>query len=112
MKPSCKRSSDWYCSCKSSKFPLKRHNTRTQMSANGQAAIFIVEDDEGVALLERRALERRGFSVSKVTTGAEALEAIQRGSPDLVVMDYRLPDSTTGLDLLAKMKALGHDLPI
>jgi signal transduction histidine kinase len=82
------------------------------MSDNGHAAILIVEDDEGVALLERRALERRGFSVTKVTTAVEALEAIQRSSLDLVVMDYRLSDSTTGLDLLAKMKALGHDLPI
>jgi len=76
------------------------------MNANSQASILIVEDDEGVALLERRALERRGFRVAKVTTSAEALDAIQKGSLDLVVMDYRLPDSTTGLDLLAKMRAL------
>jgi PAS domain S-box-containing protein len=77
-----------------------------------EATILIVEDDEGVALLERRALERRGFRVSKVTTGAEALDALQNGLHDLVIMDYRLPDSTTGLDLLAKIKARGYDLPI
>jgi PAS domain S-box-containing protein len=82
------------------------------MSTNSPASVLIVEDDEGVAILERKALERRGFRVSRVTTGAEALDAIKHESHDLVVMDYRLPDSTTGLDLLAKMKVLGHELPI
>jgi two-component system, cell cycle sensor histidine kinase and response regulator CckA len=82
------------------------------MISGDQRSILIVEDDEGVALLERRALERRGFQVRGVTTGAEAIAAVQEGVVDLIVMDYRLPDSTTGLDLLRTLKALGHDPPI
>jgi two-component system cell cycle sensor histidine kinase/response regulator CckA len=82
------------------------------MNAESKASILIVEDDEGVAVLERRALERRGFAVTGVSTGADALAVIRDRPIDLVVMDYRLADGTTGLDLLGKLKTLGYDLPV
>jgi signal transduction histidine kinase len=75
-------------------------------------SILIVEDDEGVALLERRALERRGFVVREASASDDAIRAVQDGGIDLIVMDYRLPDSTTGLDLLRRLKSLGYEPPI
>jgi signal transduction histidine kinase len=82
------------------------------MSSNPPPSILIVEDDEGVALLQRRALERRGYNVRSATSGPETISAVQQGAVDLIVMDYRLPDSTTGLDLLGTLKALGYEPPI
>ncbi len=82
------------------------------MNDSFPASILIVEDDEGVAVLQRRALERRGFRVHNVAAGDEALAAVQAQSIDLIVMDYRLSDSTNGLDLLSRLKELGFDLPV
>jgi signal transduction histidine kinase len=82
------------------------------MNEHRPANILIVEDDEGVALLERRALERRGFSVREAAASADAIQAVQEGAVDLIVMDYRLPDATTGLDLLRRLKSLGYEPPI
>jgi two-component system cell cycle sensor histidine kinase/response regulator CckA len=81
------------------------------MKVSCPASILIVEDDEGVAVLERRTLERRGFCVHSVADGKEAIAAVQAQPIDLIVMDYRLSDSTNGLDLLSRLQALGYDLP-
>jgi PAS domain S-box-containing protein len=81
------------------------------MVHNSPAVILVVEDDPGIALLQRRRLERSGFGV-EVATGVEsAMDILSRGAVDLVLMDYRL-GATTGLDLHGQMKASGFDLPV
>ena len=47
------------------------------MITGSNASVLIVEDDEGVAVLERRALERRGFTVIGASTSDEAIAAVQ-----------------------------------
>ena len=49
-----------------------------------------------------RALEEDQHTVSKATSGPEALRMIDEHMPDLVVLDYRM----TGMDGLAVMKKL------
>jgi two-component system, cell cycle sensor histidine kinase and response regulator CckA len=73
--------------------------------------ILVVEDDPGVATLQRRRLERAEFRVAVASDVAAAMEALEHGGIDLVVMDYRL-GATTGLDLHRQMKAAGHDVPV
>lgn len=82
------------------------------MSQPSGESILIVEDDEGVALLERRALERRGYRVTAAATLQAALAAVQIQAFDLIVTDYRLPQEATGLDLFAQVRALGQNVPV
>jgi two-component system phosphate regulon response regulator PhoB len=49
-----------------------------------------------------RALEEDEYTVSKATSGPEALQMIDEHMPDLVVLDYKM----TGMDGLAVMKTL------
>lgn len=72
----------------------------------------MVEDDEWVAILERHSLERRGFRVVSVDSAMGALVRLRKELFDLVVIDYRLPDGKTGLELLADLRSLGYDLPV
>lgn len=51
--------------------------------------ILVVEDDDGIAEPLVEGLQREGFEVSRVATGAEALDA---PVPDLVILDLGLPD--------------------
>src|SRR5262245_57091159 len=83
------------------------------MSAYEQSGkILIVEDDPGAARLEGRSLERAGFAVRVAATAEEAMAALKRGGIDLVVMDYLLPGGVTGLDLHARIREAGADIPI
>ena len=73
--------------------------------------ILVVEDDTGIATLQRRRLERAGYAVRVASSVDEALAALATASIDLVVLDYRLGE-TTGLDLHRRMKASGVEVPV
>jgi PAS domain S-box-containing protein len=74
--------------------------------------ILIVEDDLGIAELERGRLEEAGYRIAIAATAEDAMRKIQDGAVDLIVLDYRLTGETDGLDLYARMKAAGHNLPV
>ncbi len=61
--------------------------------------VLIVEDEPAIADVVREYLERDGFAVEVAGTVANALEALQRGAPDVLLLDVTLPDGS-GLDVL------------
>jgi DNA-binding response OmpR family regulator len=69
------------------------------------ARILVVEDMASVVNLLRTLLEREGFHVTIAHDGLEALEAIRRDKPDLVLLDLILP----GLDGLEALRRLRQD---
>ncbi len=74
--------------------------------------ILVVEDDEGVAQLERRQLERAGYEVVTARTTGEALERVEQERVSLVLLDYHLPGELDGLRFHERLRQLGHDLPV
>ncbi|WP_022852835.1 response regulator transcription factor [Thermodesulfatator atlanticus] len=60
--------------------------------------ILIVEDEEDIARLVARTLEKEGFKTKLAFNLAEAQEHINKALPDLVVLDLMLPDGD-GLEL-------------
>ena len=56
-----------------------------------QKNIFVVEDEEDILDLIRHHLTKEGFAVSTATNGMEAVKAIQRKAPDLILLDLMLP---------------------
>lgn len=64
--------------------------------------IFVVEDEEGILELLRYNLTREGFAVSSAADGEDAVAAIPRKLPDLILLDLMLP----GLDGLGVCRAL------
>jgi PAS domain S-box-containing protein len=81
------------------------------MAAEQPRLILIVEDDPGVATLQRRRLERAGFRVEVASDVEAAIAVLEQQRVDLVLIDYRL-GATTGLDLHRRMKASGFDVPV
>ncbi len=53
----------------------------------------VIEDEASISDPLRSALEREGFVVSLVTTGAEGVESVRRAEPDIVLLDLGLPDA-------------------
>src|SRR5881396_1521826 len=53
--------------------------------------ILVVEDDQDIAQLVARYLEKAGFVPEVVSSGRDALTAIAAQAPDLIVLDLMLP---------------------
>ncbi len=67
--------------------------------------ILIVEDEKLIRMTIRELLESEGYQVFEAGTGAEALEHLVSQEPDLLLLDYKLPD-TTGLEILKESRRL------
>jgi DNA-binding NtrC family response regulator len=68
-----------------------------------KATILVVDDEVEVRELLNQILTRAGYQVHQVKDGATLKEAFDRIQPDVVLLDYKLPDAT-GLDLLPLIK--------
>lgn len=65
--------------------------------------ILIVEDDPSLVELLRYNLETEGFDVSVARDGDGGLEAIDSQEPDLVVLDWMLPNMS-GIEICRQMR--------
>ncbi|MDB5795846.1 MAG: phoB [Noviherbaspirillum sp.] len=75
--------------------------------------ILIVEDEPSIVELVTFTLKESGWNSFAAQTAGEAWEYIQRRSPQLVLLDWMLPDQS-GLRLLSKIRADRqlHELPV
>lgn len=55
------------------------------------AKVLIVEDDSSILVPLKFLLEQNGFAVETAVNGEDALEAVARFVPDLVLLDIMLP---------------------
>ena len=53
---------------------------------------MLAEDDPDIQLVARLALKRAGFMVTVVGNGQEALDAIRQQPPDVVLLDWMMPE--------------------
>jgi two-component system response regulator RegA len=67
--------------------------------------LLLLDDDDVFATRIARALESRGFEVSRAATAAEALALARQESPECALVDLRLPDGH-GLDVVAELHAI------
>jgi CheY-like chemotaxis protein len=64
---------------------------------------LVVDDSMLIRYTVCRFLEQRGFSVEFATNGADALEALTRMRPDLIVTDMQMP-KMSGSELITALK--------
>lgn len=72
-------------------------------------SVLIVDDEADIRWLLGRFFSARGCRVQTVADGEEALEAIVRNKPDLVMLDVRMP-KLDGLGLLRRIREEGLDV--
>jgi CheY-like chemotaxis protein len=71
--------------------------------------VMVVDDTVHVRRMLRNMLELDGFEVSgEAGSGPEAIEVIDGADPDVVVIDYRMPD-VNGLETASLIRALRPD---
>ncbi|MCU1286279.1 MAG: two component, sigma54 specific, transcriptional regulator, Fis family [Acidobacteriales bacterium] len=70
----------------------------------------LLVDDEVIRHTVRDYLKSRNYEVMEADTCQSAITAFESFHPDLVILDYSLPDGNA-LELLPKLKALGPSVP-
>ena len=73
--------------------------------------VLLVDDDPGILLSVRRALEFEGYTVPTASDGVAALAAIAADRPDVVVLDVTMP-RLDGLSVCRDLRARGDKTPV
>ncbi|HEX3621919.1 MAG TPA: response regulator transcription factor [Acidimicrobiales bacterium] len=72
--------------------------------------ILVVDDDRATRTLLRRLLTTEGYTVDEAADGASAVEMVEAGTPDLLLLDVMMPDQD-GLEVLERLRRTS-DVPI
>jgi len=76
-----------------------------------QAKILIVDDERDLVDAYMRLLERAGHRCFGAFDANEAIQLIDAESPDLVITDLSLPD-TSGIEVVRHIRSKSKDTPI
>ena len=75
------------------------------MEGNGHR-ILVVDDEPSIVDAVATALRYEGYDVAEASTGREALDEATRQEPDLIVLDWMLPD-IEGIEVGRRLRARG-----
>ncbi|KJE25431.1 response regulator with CheY-like receiver domain and winged-helix DNA-binding domain [Frankia torreyi] len=73
--------------------------------------VLVVDDDAAVRESLERSLRFEGYEVTTAIDGVEALDAVCRNQPDIVVLDVMMP-RIDGLETCRQLRARGDDVPV
>lgn len=74
--------------------------------------ILVVDDEKHIRMLYREELESEGYEVATSDGSEDILAVLDRENPDVVVLDIKLGNNVSGLDLLQKIRSRESDLPV
>jgi two-component system, OmpR family, phosphate regulon response regulator PhoB len=85
----------------------------TTAAARAQGLVLVVEDDPALRVMLRYNLEKLGYRAEVAEDGEEALAALDRGRPDVVLLDWMLP-GISGLDVCRAIRERPNlrDVPV
>ena len=73
--------------------------------------VMIVDDEAAIRRALRAPLTELGFQVSEASRGEEALQLLQSGATDVVLLDINMP-GIGGIETLRRIRALAPRLPV
>jgi len=74
-------------------------------------SILVVDDEHSVAEFIKEVLTEEGYLVEMAHSGREALSIVKKFSPDIVILDFMMPDMN-GLQVLAELKAFDESIQV
>jgi signal transduction histidine kinase/ActR/RegA family two-component response regulator len=77
----------------------------------GACHILVVEDDHDVRRVIVECLSLIGYKVTEAANGTEALQQLATIKPDLLVVDYAMPDMT-GAEVISEARKMIGDVPV
>ena len=87
------------------------HGAPADRGELAQDTILVVDDDPAILATVEEILMSEGYAVATATNGAQALEAIERARPALVLLDMRMP-VLDGWGFAQGLRARGVAVPV
>jgi CheY-like chemotaxis protein len=91
--------------------PMAARQAPAMPAVAGAAHILVVEDDPDVRRVIVECLSLIGYKVTEAANGSEALAQLATVKPDLLVVDYAMPDMT-GAEVISESRKLVGELPV
>lgn len=76
-----------------------------------RAKILVVDDEKLICMSLRNRLAKEGYDVLTAASGEEGLEAVRGESPDLILLDIKLPEAD-GIQVLKEVKDIDPDISV
>ncbi len=73
--------------------------------------VLVVEDEEGLRLLYEEELKAEGYEVLTAQNGREAIQQLEEGKPDLIILDIVMP-VMDGIEALGRIVGKERKIPI
>jgi two-component system, response regulator PdtaR len=74
--------------------------------------IVLVEDEFIIAMVLEKQLQKFGYDLAaKVTNGQDAIEAVKKHQPDLIIMDIKIDGGMDGIDAMNEIRKFS-DVPV
>lgn len=73
--------------------------------------IYFLEDDEQIAYIIEKTITHAGYLQKGFDLAKDFLKALEKQTPDLVILDIMLPDMS-GFEVIKKIREFYKDLPI
>ncbi|MGQ9592302.1 MAG: response regulator [Planctomycetota bacterium] len=73
--------------------------------------LLVADDEVSIRKLYQRELQQEGYRVVFATNGQEAIQKARETSPDLVIMDIRMP-GMDGLEAMGRILEENNQVPI
>ena len=71
----------------------------------------MVDDESDFVEIMTQRIESWGYQVTSASNGKEALDLFTDKKPDVIILDYLMPD-INGIDLLKKIRAIDRNVPV
>ncbi len=78
-----------------------------------KGTVLLVDDEDSLRMVMKDLLERDGWTVREAADGIQALDAVDRHAPDIILLDLNLP-GLDGYSVLEKLRSrpVTRDVPI
>jgi len=73
--------------------------------------VLIVDDQNGIRMLLMEVFSGEGYRTFQASNGKLALEIVKNESPDLVLLDMKIP-GMDGLEILKRVKEINRDIKV
>jgi two-component system, chemotaxis family, chemotaxis protein CheY len=73
--------------------------------------ILVVDDERDIRSTVAEMLELEGYAVDEAVNGADALDAVERRTPDVILLDMRMP-VLDGWGFARELRHRGRQIPI